>query len=143
MWRSPHPGFPVPLFRGGDQGSRKGQGSQRKIGEGCQDTWGERQEGSSVLGDECGSQGAGSTCLSEITFSLGDGQKYVLSGGHLCGLVRPTLCFHPLPFLSSHGYCLLKVMDSAVHALFYPGSFCWEIQRVQDQKPLGRNGLGL
>lgn len=36
-------------------------------------------------------------------------------GGYLCGLVRATLCFDPFPYFSSHGYYMLKAMDSAAN----------------------------
>ena len=81
MRRSSQPGFPAPLFRGGDQGKVRNQHSQRKVGEGCRVTCRERREGSGVWGDdESGGQEVGGTWLSRMTFSLDDGHKYVLSG---------------------------------------------------------------
>lgn len=114
VWRSPQPGFPGPRFRGGDQGSGKGQRNQSKMGEGCGVTRGERQEGSSVLGDgESGSQEAGATRLSRIPFPLDSGHSVPCLGGHLCALVSRT-----------------------------PRSpVCWGTPRAQDSMPLGRKQM--
>ena len=79
MQRNCYPGSAASLFRGGDQGSGKGPHSQRWE-ERHQVLWGERQEGSSIHGDENESQGAGATCLSRITFSLDSGHKFVTRG---------------------------------------------------------------
>ena len=79
MQRTCYPGSAASLFRGGDQGSGKGPHSQRWE-ERHQVLWGERQEGSSIRGDENESQGAGATCLSRITFSLDSGHKFVTRG---------------------------------------------------------------
>lgn len=76
------------------------------------DTWGERQGSPSILGDESGSRGAGTTRLPQSHFHLTIATSMSCLVGQFWGLVRTKLTSIPFPCLPSHGCCILKARGS-------------------------------